>query len=132
MTISQLRALLALAAAGSFVNAAQASGLSQPSLHRAVRDVERLSGVVLVERRGRGVRLTEAGRRLARGFSLAIAEIQAALDEIDALAELETGQIRIGAMPLARARLLPLAHRAVPRAPADRPGGRSRRARMPS
>ena len=53
--------MLALAAAGSFVDAAQASNLSQPSLHRAVRDVERLSGVPLVERRGRGVRLTAGG-----------------------------------------------------------------------
>jgi LysR family transcriptional regulator of gallate degradation len=106
VTMSQVRALLALAAAGSFVDAAQASNLSQPSLHRAVRDVERLSGVPLVARRGRGVRLTQAGQRLARGFGLAIEEIQAALDE---LAPADTGRIRIGAMPLARARLLPLA-----------------------
>ena len=106
VTMSQVRALLALAASGSFVGAAQASRLSQPSLHRAVRDVERLSGVPLVERRGRGVRLTQAGQRLARGFGLAIEEIQAALDE---LAPADTGRIRIGAMPLARARLLPQA-----------------------
>jgi LysR family transcriptional regulator, regulator for genes of the gallate degradation pathway len=108
VTMSQVRALLALAAAGSFVNAAQDSGLTQPSLHRAVRDVERLSGVALVERRGRGVRLTGAGQRLARGFSLAVDEIQSALDELLALAGVDTGRIRIGAMPLARARLLPL------------------------
>jgi DNA-binding transcriptional LysR family regulator len=118
VTMSQVRALLALAAAGSFVDAAQASQLSQPSLHRAVRDVERLSGVALVERRGRGVRLTGAGQRLARGFSLGIGEIQAALDELAALAGVDAGRIRIGAMPLARSHLLPLAiarfHRASP------------------
>lgn len=118
VTMSQVRALLALAAAGSFVGAAQASALSQPSLHRAVRDVERLSGVPLVERRGRGVRLTQAGQRLARGFSLAIGEVQAALDE---LAPADTGRIRIGAMPLARARLLPLA---IARYHAERPAAR--------
>lgn len=118
VTMSQVRALLALAAAGSFVDAAQASHLSQPSLHRAVRDVERLSGVPLVERRGRGVRLTGAGQRLARGFGLAVGEIQAALEELGALAGVDTGRIRIGAMPLARSHLLPLAiarfHRANP------------------
>ncbi|MBV9882608.1 MAG: LysR family transcriptional regulator [Sphingomonadaceae bacterium] len=118
VTMSQVRALLALAAAGSFVDAAQASNLSQPSLHRAVRDVERLSGVPLVERRGRGVRLTRAGQRLARGFSLAVAELQAALDE---LAPADTGRIRIGAMPLARARLLP---QAIARFHAGRPAAR--------
>ena len=108
VTMSQVRALLALSAAGSFVKAAHDSGLTQPSLHRAVRDVERLSGVALVERRGRGVRLTHAGQRLARGFSLAVDEIQSALDELLALAGVDSGRIRIGAMPLARARLLPL------------------------
>ena len=118
VTMSQVRALLALAAAGSFVGAAQASNLSQPSLHRAVRDVERLSGVPLVERRGRGVRLTAAGQKLARGFSLAIEEIQAALDE---LAPADTGRIRIGAMPLARARLLP---QVIARFHRARPGAR--------
>lgn len=109
VTMSQIRALLALAAAGSFVGAAQASRLSQPSLHRAVRDVERLSGVALVERRGRGVRLTAAGQRLARGFSLAVGELQAALDELDALTGISSGRICIGAMPLARSHLLPRA-----------------------
>ena len=109
VTMSQVRALLALAAAGSFVDAAQASRLSQPSLHRAVRDVERLGGVPLVERRGRGVRLTAAGQRLARGFSLAVGEIQAALDELGALSGAEAGRVRIGAMPLSRSHLLPLA-----------------------
>ena len=109
VTMSQVRALLALAAAGSFVDAAQASNLSQPSLHRAVRDVERLSGVTLVARRGRGVRLTGAGQRLARGFGLAMGEIQAALDELAALTGVDAGRIRIGAMPLARSSLLPLA-----------------------
>ena len=109
VTMSQVRALLALAAAGSFVGAAQASRLSQPSLHRAVRDVERLSAVTLVERRGRGVRLTTAGQRLARGFSLAVGELQAALEELGALAGVDAGRIRIGAMPLARSHLLPRA-----------------------
>jgi LysR family transcriptional regulator of gallate degradation len=118
VTMSQVRALLALAEAGSFVGAAQASRLSQPSLHRAVRDVERLGGVPLAERRGRGVRLTAAGQRLARGFGLAIGEIRAGLDE---LAPADSGRIRIGAMPLSRARLLP---RAVARFHDLRPGAR--------
>lgn len=108
LTIAQVRALLALADAGSFVSAALATGLSQPALHRAVRDVERLAGIPLVERRGRGVALTEAGRRIARGFRLATAAIAAGLADLGALAGISSGvAIAIGAMPLARARLLP-------------------------
>lgn len=108
LTATQLRGLLSLADAGSFVGAAQATGLSQPALHRAVRDVEQLCAAPLVERRGRGVALTAAGRGLARGFRLAIAELTAALQE----AGQETragGRICIGAMPLCRAVLLPQA-----------------------
>ena len=109
VTMTQVRALLALATAGSFVAAARLTKLSQPSLHRAVRDVERLCGITLVERRGRGVALTQAGVRLARAFRLAAEELESGLDELATLAGRDSGKVRIGAMPLARARLLPLA-----------------------
>lgn len=109
MTATQLRAFLRLADVGSFVGAAQATGLSQPALHRAVRDLEQISAIALVERRGRGVVLTVAGRRLARGVRLAAGEISAALGEMRPdLAEGGT-RITIGAMPLSRALLLPRA-----------------------
>lgn len=109
LSMTQVRALLALASAGGFAAAAGATGLSQPSLHRAVRDLERLCGISLVERRGRGVGLTAAGKRLARAFSLAVAELQAGLEEIMADQGGGDGVVRVGAMPLARARLLPMA-----------------------
>lgn len=107
MTASQLDAFLALADAGSFVGAAAATGLSQPALHRAVRDLEQIGGVALAERRGRGVILTTAGRRLARGVRLAAREIGAGIAEL--AGERESGTIAIGAMPLSRALILPSA-----------------------
>jgi DNA-binding transcriptional LysR family regulator len=120
VTTTQLRALLALADAGSYVSAAQQTGLSQPALHRAVRDIERLAGAPLVERRGRGVALTDAGRRVARGLRLAVGAIAAGLADIAELAGEGTGSLAVGAMPMARARLLPEAmarlHRTDPRA----------------
>ncbi|WEJ99585.1 MAG: LysR family transcriptional regulator [Candidatus Sphingomonas phytovorans] len=107
MTASQLHALLALADAGSFVGAAAATGLSQPSLHRAVRDLEQICGVALAERRGRGVVLTTMGRRLTRGVRLAAQELAAGIAE--AAGEQDSGRIAIGAMPLSRALILPAA-----------------------
>ena len=110
ITTSQLRALLALADQGSFVGAASTTGLSQPALHRSVRDIERLTGVPLIERRGRRVALTQAGRRAARGFRLGLGALRAALVELAALCgQPAADQITIGAMPLCRARLLPRA-----------------------
>lgn len=109
MTSTQARAFIALADAGSFVGAAAATGLSQPALHRAVRDLEQLGGTVLVERRGRGVAITPAGRRLARGIRLAASEIAAGISETRPDQGVRGGAIVVGAMPLCRARLLPAA-----------------------
>jgi LysR family transcriptional regulator of gallate degradation len=107
MTASQLQGFLALADAGSFVAAAITTGVSQPALHRAVRDLEQICGVAIAERRGRGVVLTAAGRRLARGARLAAREIGAGIAELTS--DEVSGRIAIGAMPLSRALLLPRA-----------------------
>lgn len=107
MTASQLQAFLALADAGSFVGAAGVTGVSQPALHRATRDLEQVCGLPLAERRGRGVVLTVAGRALARGVRLAAREIGAGIAELSG--EEENGVIAVGAMPLSRALLLPRA-----------------------
>lgn len=115
MTATQLRAFLAFAHTGSFVGAAAAIGLSQPAIHRAVRDLEQLLGRPLAERRGRGVVLNSAGRRLARGVRLAAGEIAAAIAEVGARAG-QGGRIVVGAMPLSRAQLLPGAITALLRA----------------
>jgi DNA-binding transcriptional LysR family regulator len=119
MTATQLRAFLALVDAGSFVGAAGAIALSQPALHRAVRDLEQVTGLALVERRGRGIALTAAGRRLARGIRLARGEIAAGITEISA--DEDEPSIVIGAMPFCRALLLPAA---ITRSLADNPRAR--------
>lgn len=123
VTMAQLRALIALADAGSYISASAATGLSQPSLHRAVRELETASGLTLFVRRGRGVAITPAGRTVVRAFRLARTELQAGLFEIAALEGPAVGRIAIGAMPLARAKLLPRAvarfHAAHPEASID-------------
>jgi LysR family transcriptional regulator, regulator for genes of the gallate degradation pathway len=114
MTATQLDAFLRVADAGGFANAA-AAGLSQPALHRAVRDLEQVTGLPLVERRGRGVALTDHGRRMARGVRLAHREIAAGIAELSA-DPAGTGRIAVGAMPLSRALVLPRALAAFTRA----------------
>jgi DNA-binding transcriptional LysR family regulator len=107
VTGTQLRAFLALARAGSYAAAAEATGLSSASLHRAVADLSVALGQRLVDRRGRSVALTPAGERRARGFGLAMAELRAGLAEVAAWQGKAAGRIVIGAMPLSRARWLP-------------------------
>ena len=106
MTATQLDAFLHFCDAQSFVGAADASGTSQPAIHRAVRDLEQICANSLVERRGRGVALTSAGRTMARGVRLAAREISAGIAEARGDGA-DVGRIAIGAMPLCRALLLP-------------------------
>lgn len=109
VTMSRFRALLALADSGSYTGAAALTGLSLPSLHRAVNDLGLAMRRTLVERRGKIVILTDAGAQLARQFRLARIELVAGIAELQALKGHETRSISIGAMPLARARVLPAA-----------------------
>ncbi len=106
MTATQAEAFLHFADAGGFAGAAASSGLSQPAIHRAVRELEQIWATPLAERRGRGMVLTPAGRALARGVRLAAGEIAAGIAEARGDAA-EGGRIAIGAMPLSRALLLP-------------------------
>ena len=108
MTATQLRAFLAVADAGSFVGAADATSLSQPAVHRAVRDLEQLCATPLLERRGRGVALSPSGVKLARGIRLARNELAALIAETSAEPE-GGGSVVVGAMPLCRALILPAA-----------------------
>lgn len=109
VTMAQLRALIAFADAGSYAGASSATGLAQPSLHRAVSDLSVALRRPMTERRGKGLMLTDQGRRTVRTFRLARAELQAALSEIENLKGREVGRIAVGAMPLSRAKLLPAA-----------------------
>lgn len=109
VTMAQMRALVALGQEGSYLQASRVAGLAQPSVHRAVNDLAVALRRTLVERRGKGVGLTESGRRTLRGFRLAKTELTAALSEIESLKGSEIGRLAVGAMPLSRARVLPAA-----------------------
>lgn len=105
VTMTQLRAFLALTESGSFSSAAVRIGLSQTAVHRAVRDLEDSLDKKLVERRGRGVHVNFGGRRFARSCRLAVLEIQAAFSELGIGAQSKV--ITLGTTPLARAFIVP-------------------------
>jgi LysR family transcriptional regulator, regulator for genes of the gallate degradation pathway len=109
MTTAQLNALVAVVEHGSFSQAARAVGVSQPTVHRAARELEQLIGLALFERTSFGVQPTREAQRLARGAQLAFAEIEQARAELAAFGGGEAGRTVIGAMPLARSFLLPRA-----------------------
>mgnify|MGYP003624108938 CR=1 FL=1 len=109
VTSVQLRALVAIAEAGNFSLAARSIGVSQPSLHRAARDLEHLCGVPLFEKASSGILLTKLAEILVMNTKLALMELDQAYDEIEAWKGGRGGRVAIGSMPLARSAILPAA-----------------------
>jgi LysR family transcriptional regulator of gallate degradation len=109
MRTAHLHALSAVVEHRNFSLAARAQHVSQPSVHRAARELERLIGVPLFEKTSFGITPTREAEKLARRARLAFAEIDQARAEVHALSGGESGRTVIGAMPLARSFLVPTA-----------------------
>ena len=95
-----LRVMKAIADEGSFTAAATSLGYTQPAISQMVRRLEQRTGTVLVERVGRNVRLTEAGQVLARHATPVLAAIDAAEEEVAAIAGLRSGRVTAVARPI--------------------------------
>jgi len=104
---TRLRLLVELERQGSISAAARAIGIGQPSASEHLRLLEAAAGQRLIERNGRGSRLTEAGRLLTSRAHEALAALAAGEEELSALAGLESGTIRIGASTTPGVYLLP-------------------------
>lgn len=110
---TELRILHALATTGSLTAAAASLGLSQPAVSQRIKRVETRLAVPLIERSGRGIRLTPAGRILADHGRTVVAEIDAALAAIDDLRGERAGTLRLVGFPSASATIVPAVMRAL-------------------
>jgi molybdate transport repressor ModE-like protein len=104
---TRLRLLIEIERRGSLSAAAESIGIGQPSASQHLRLLETAAGQRLVERNGRGSRLTEAGRVLSAGAAQALATLGGAEEQLAALAGLQTGTIRLGAATTPGVYLLP-------------------------
>lgn len=104
---TRMRLLVEIERQGSVSAAAAAIGIGQPSASQHLRLLEAAAGQRLVERTGRGSRLTNAGEVLAARAAQALSSLGAAEEELDALAGLQTGTIHLGASTAPGVYLLP-------------------------
>src|SRR6266536_793696 len=104
---TRMRLLVEIERQGSVSAAAAAIGIGQPSASQHLRLLETAAGQRLVERTGRGSRLTEAGQVLAARAAQALSTLGAAEEELGALSGLQTGTIHIGASTAPGVYLLP-------------------------
>jgi DNA-binding transcriptional LysR family regulator len=103
--LGDLTALLAVARAGGFREAARATGGSASSLSEAVRRLEASLGVRLLHRTTRSVAPTEAGARLIDRLEPALGEVEAALDVVNGFRDRPAGTLRLN-VPISAARLV--------------------------
>jgi LysR family transcriptional regulator of gallate degradation len=113
VTIVHLRAVILTVETGSLTLAAERLSVSQPSVNRAIRDLETLWGTPLFERTPRGMEPSRDAISLARYAGLVLAELQQAVQELREGRGVMDGSIAIGCLPLARAQILPRAVLAV-------------------
>lgn len=99
----QLRALLAIANNASFAAAARSLDISEASIHRAARDLERILRRPLFHRTAHGLSTTKPAAEFARRIRLALQELDRAVEEIDAAQGRNRGRIGLGLLPLANA-----------------------------
>jgi DNA-binding transcriptional LysR family regulator len=98
---TQIRSLIAIVENGSFAQAARALEVSQTSLQRAARDLERNLRTPLYAQTATGIVATPAAAEFARKVKLALREIRWGIEEVEAARGNIGGEIVIGAMLLA-------------------------------
>src|SRR5580692_11478141 len=78
LDVTRLRVLVAVARYGSVTAAARALNYAQPSVSHHLARLEAETGIKLIQRAGRGIRLTDAGRLLAERAAEVIGRLAAA------------------------------------------------------
>ncbi len=107
LDFTRLRVLATVAREGSVTAAAEALHYAQPSVSHHLARLEAEAGVPLVQRAGRGIRLTDAGRLLAERAEEILGQVESAQTEVAAHAGLRTGRLRLVAFPSAVATIVP-------------------------
>src|ERR687883_1422627 len=109
LDVRRLRVLRAVAQQGSFSAAAEALSFTQSGVSQQIAALEREAGALLVQRNARGVRLTEAGEALVRHAEAILARLAEAEAELEAIAGLRGGRLRMASFESAGSTLMPLA-----------------------
>lgn len=109
LDLTRLRVLAAVARHGSVTAAARALRYAQPSVSHHLARLEAETGSRLVQRVGRGIRLTDAGRLLAERAEEILGRLDAAEAELAAHTGLSAGRVRLAAFPSALGTFVPQA-----------------------
>ncbi|MGW1926875.1 transcriptional regulator CynR [Streptomyces massasporeus] len=97
--LRHLRYLLAVAEHANFTRAAEELRIAQPTLSQQIKQLEKALGVLLLDRTGRTVRLTDAGEAYAGYARRALQDLAAGERAVLDVHDLSRGRIRLAATP---------------------------------
>jgi molybdate transport repressor ModE-like protein len=97
LDVRRMRVLREVALRGTIAAAADALGFTPSALSQQLSSLEREAGAPVLERTGRGVRLTEEGRVLVRHAETILAELEKAEVELEATRVHVGGRLRVAA-----------------------------------
>lgn len=109
MDFGRLRTLRELWKRGTMSAVADATHVSASAVSQQISQLEAEAGVPLIERRGRGVRLTEAGERLAMHAETIMAVLEEARTDFAEMKKAVGGELRIAAFPSIASSIIPQA-----------------------
>lgn len=109
LDVRRMKVLREVAQRGSFSAAAEALDYTQSAVSQQIAALEREAGTKLVERNARGVRLTDAGSVVVRHAEAILARLADAEAELEAIAGLRGGRLRLASFPSAGASVMPQA-----------------------
>lgn len=95
-----LQYLIAIAEYGSYTRAAEALHVSQPTLSQQIKQLEESLRSPLLDRSGRNVQLTDAGKIYLRHARRAWGELNAGTQAINDVQDLSRGSLRLGWTPI--------------------------------
>ncbi|MFI8965542.1 LysR family transcriptional regulator [Streptomyces sp. NPDC053493] len=107
LDLGRLRALHAVAAHGTVGAAAAALGYTPSAVSQQIAKLERETRTTLLERSGRGVRLTDEARQLADTAQQLLSLVEEAEVRLEERRGLPSGRLRIGCFPSAARGLMP-------------------------
>lgn len=107
LNLVHLKVLAAVARHGSVTEAARELHYSQPSVSHHLSRLEAATGVKLVQRVGRGIRLTPEGQLLANRAIEIVGRVDAATNELAAQVGLQSGRVRLAANASALSTIVP-------------------------
>jgi DNA-binding transcriptional LysR family regulator len=97
LDVRKLKALREVALRQSFSEAAERLGYTQSAISQQISQLERQVGTLLIDRRGRGIKLTPAGRALVECADVILRRLDDAESELEAITGIRHGSLRLAA-----------------------------------